>query len=150
MATGAIMDRRMTPTPGPSKRDRRRGYCLPVKTRRNLPGVALEKSALDKQKFRLAGQGPATGLVKQPSGRNNKGVLGRFRGAGFGQEFPNEEQKNGGRNGRGGKKKRERDRENAAEKAKPGSPRHVNDRPGVNCGGGGLVVSGDDCGRKAW
>ncbi|EZA49432.1 hypothetical protein X777_11930, partial [Ooceraea biroi] len=31
-----------------------------------------------------------------------------------------------------------------AEKAKPGSPRHVNDRPGVNCGGGDLVVSGDD------
>lgn len=35
----------------------------------------------------------ATDLVKQPSGRNNKGVPGRFRGAGFGQEFPNEKQK---------------------------------------------------------
>lgn len=35
----------------------------------------------------------ATDLVKQPSGRNNKGVHGRFRGAGFGQEFPNEKQK---------------------------------------------------------
>ncbi|KYM95583.1 hypothetical protein ALC62_13698 [Cyphomyrmex costatus] len=27
-------------------------------------------------------------------------------------------------------------------------PRHVNDQPGVNCGGGSLVVSGDDSEHK--
>lgn len=47
-----------------------------------------------------------------------------------------------------GEKKRERDEGNTAEKAKSGSPRHVNDRPGVNCGGGSLVVSGDDYEHK--
>ncbi|TGZ48761.1 Uncharacterized protein DBV15_10494 [Temnothorax longispinosus] len=44
--------------------------------------------------------------------------------------------------------KRERDEGNTAEKAKSGSPRHVNDRLGVNCGGGSLVVSGDDSEHK--
>ncbi|KYQ47449.1 hypothetical protein ALC60_13570 [Trachymyrmex zeteki] len=44
--------------------------------------------------------------------------------------------------------KKERDEGNTAEKAKSGSPRHVNDRPGVNCGGGSLVVSGDDSEHK--
>lgn len=58
--------------------------------------------------------------------------------AGFGQEHPKGESKKG----------KEKERENAAEKAKPGSPRHVNDWSGVNCGGGGLVVSGDDCEHK--
>jgi len=53
----------------------------------------------------------ATGLIKQPGGRNNKGALGRFRDVGFGQEFPNEKQKKGkrkkkeneGKHGRKGK-----------------------------------------------
>lgn len=30
----------------------------------------------------------------------------------------------------------EKEKRNAAEKAKPGSSRHVNDRAGANCGGG--------------
>lgn len=47
-----------------------------------------------------------------------------------------------------GEKKRERDERNTAEKAKSGSSRHVNDRPGVNCGGGSLVISGDDYEHK--
>ena len=46
------------------------------------------------------------------------------------------------------KEKRKRTKENMAEKAKSGSPRHVNDRPGVNCGGGSLVVPGDDSEHK--
>lgn len=50
--------------------------------------------------------------------------------------------------GREEEEKGERDEGNTAEKAKSGSPRHVNDRPGVNCGGGSLVVSGDDSERK--
>jgi hypothetical protein len=101
------------------------------------------KTDAEQTEVRLAGQGAATGLVKQSRGRSNKGILGRFRGVGFGQKFLNEKHRKGR-----GKGDKERDRDNAVEKAKPGSPRHVNDRPGVNCGGGGLVVSGDDSGHK--
>lgn len=44
-----------------------------------------------------------------------------------------------GEKGRREKKKRCERRRNAAEKAKPGSSRHVNDPAGANCGGGESV-----------
>jgi len=90
------MDQRMTP----KCQDKTRRVEKIFFSGEKKTGVALENRRwINRRSFSES----ATGLIKQPGGRNNKGVLGRFRGAGFGQEFPNDTQKRGR-----GKEKRKR------------------------------------------
>lgn len=68
------------------KRDRIiRDIILPwLHGRETRRGAGAGKIGTGQTEVRLAGQGPATGLVKQPSAvATMKEVLGRFRDAGF-------------------------------------------------------------------